>query len=74
MYVTIDRFEGDYAILELENRDLFQVLRSEVEPAVEGDILLMEQTKDGIKFILDTSETTKRRKKIDSLMDKLFHD
>lgn len=74
MYVTIDRFEGDYAILELENRDLFQVLRSEVEPAVEGDVLLMEQTKDGIKFILDTSETTKRRKKIDSLMDKLFHD
>jgi hypothetical protein len=74
MYVTIDRFEGDYAVLELENRDLFQVLRSEVEPAVEGDVLLMEQTKDGIKFILDTSETTKRRKKIDSLMDKLFHD
>lgn len=74
MYATVDRFEGDYAVLELENRDMFQVPRHEVGLAREGDVLCIEKTAQGIKYIIDPEETAKRKKRINSLMNKLFHD
>ncbi len=69
MRVIIDRFEGDYAVCEKEN---FEMIDIEIEklPAnvKEGDVLII----DGKYIKIDTIETEKRRKEIQSLMDELW--
>lgn len=64
MQVTIDRFEGKYAVVELENRTMADMPASLVpEGAEEGDIL---------KITIDKEETEKRKKHIKKLMDELW--
>lgn len=67
--VTIDRFEGDYAVCEKENRDMIDIEIKKLPANVkEGDVLII----DGEYIIIDTFETKKRRKEIQSLMDDLW--
>lgn len=69
MIGIIDRFEGDYAIVELESGEMINVLRTKIpESAVEGDVLLI----DGDKIIIDTELTRERKTIIDNMMKELF--
>jgi len=66
MRVIIDRFEGDYAVVELEDRSTANLLRSLVPPgAREGDVLVIE---------IDKNATAERRKKIQKLMEELWEE
>lgn len=65
----IDRFEGNIAVVELENRSMVNIDRSLLPPdSKEGDCIFAE---NGI-YKIDTEETERRRKKIQSLMGDLF--
>lgn len=63
MKVIIDRFEGDYAIVELPDETFVDVPRVLFPDAKEGDV---------IDIIVDKDETEKRKKHIADLMSKLF--
>ncbi|MBC7766129.1 MAG: DUF3006 domain-containing protein [Hyphomonadaceae bacterium] len=64
MHYTIDRFEGDMAILEAHTRETFTLLRRFLpQGAKEGDILTLQ---------IDKSKTEAQKSQINSLMDELF--
>lgn len=64
MKVTIDRFEGDYAVVELENREMADLPKSLVPSgANEGDIL---------EITLDLDETEARKRRIEKLTEGLW--
>lgn len=64
----VDRFEGDFAIVELEN-GFERIPRSKLPEGVkEGDSVNISAGGTTI----DHEDTDKRRKKIKALMDKLF--
>ena len=66
MKYTIDRFEGDWVVVELENKKYINIPRQLIpHEAKEGDI---------ISVVVDTQETAKRREKIQDLMDNLWND
>ena len=63
--LIIDRFEGDFAIVETDN-GMINVPKSELpENAKEGDAL---------KFVIDMDATLGRKQRIDKMMNKLFKD
>lgn len=66
MELIIDRFEGEYAIVELE-AGVFESIPKTILPskAQEGDIL---------KITIDSEGTKKRLANINNLMDNLFED
>lgn len=67
---TIDRFEGEYAIVEFGG-STEDILRSELpSEAGIGDVLIFA---DGV-ISVDHQETKKRKKEINDLMDELFED
>lgn len=68
---TVDRIEGDKAILECENGEtaVFE-LRSLPKNLKEGDILNFEQG----SCYLNEKETEQRRQKMRDMMSKLFED
>lgn len=61
MRAVVDRIEGDYLVLELENNDMCDVPQKLIPNAKENDIINIE--------IVKSDDTTK---KINDLMDKLF--
>lgn len=64
MRFTIDRFEGDYAIVELEDMQMVEIPRIALPmEAKEGDI---------IQVTIDQDETEKRRKRIEEKFKSLF--
>lgn len=64
MKVTIDRFEGDYAVVELENRDMADLPKALVPlGAKEGDIL---------EITIDEDETESRRQRIERMTEDLW--
>ena len=63
MELVIDRFEGDYAILELSLGRFVEIPRELVPDAKEGDI---------VKIIVDKDSTKRRKKEISDLVDNLF--
>lgn len=64
MKVTIDRFEGDYAVVELKSRKMVDLPKLLVpKEAVEGDI---------IEITVNKNDTEKRRKKIEKLTKNLW--
>lgn len=68
--MILDRFEGRYAICEIDDNTFTQVERSLLPPdAREGDVLRLE--KDG-RYVIDAEETAMRRARIRSKMDLLF--
>lgn len=69
MKVTIDRFEGDFAVLELPDRKMIDIKRDKIPAeAKEGDVLQM----DGDKITIDEEETLKRKTEIEELMDDIW--
>lgn len=71
MKVTIDRFEGDFAVVEKPDRTMMNIRRSKLPAgAKEGDILIIED----INVRIDPSETAKRKKAVDALMKDLWED
>lgn len=66
MYI-IDRFEGDWAVVEY-NRTTFNLPRELVPPeAVEGDVI-------SITVTVDVDATAKLKEGVKNLADKLFKD
>lgn len=65
MYI-IDRFEGDWAIIETENRTLFNLPRSVMPTELkEGDVIK-------IMVSIDPQSTIQRSKSSKSLLDNFF--
>ena len=65
MDVIIDRFEGEFAIVELPDRTMANLPIILVPDAKEGDV---------IKIIIDDGETNKRAERINKLAKKLWAD
>lgn len=64
MNIIIDRFEGNYAVVELPDMTMVDMPISLVpEGAKEGDVLVIE---------IDTNETRERKERIQKLMDDLW--
>lgn len=66
---VIDRFEGDVAVVELEDRSLVEIQRELLpEHAREGDVLII----DGEIVSIDEDDTKNRKEKAEKLMNELF--
>ncbi|QUH27328.1 DUF3006 domain-containing protein [Serpentinicella alkaliphila] len=66
MKVIIDRFEGDYALVELEDKTIVDMPKILVpNGAREGDV---------IEIRLDRKGTEERRKRIEQIMNDLWKD
>ena len=69
MEVTIDRFEGNFAVCEKADRTMIDIPKEKIPPkAKEGDILIIEG--DSIK--IDAGGTARRKKSIDNMMNDLW--
>lgn len=65
MKVILDRFEGEYAILEIDENNIISVPKILVGGASEGDVL---------DISVDKNETNKRKRNIEKLMEDVFED
>ena len=63
MKVILDRYEGEYGIVELEDMTFVEIPRVLLDNAKEGDV---------ISISVDIEETERQKKEIESLMDDLF--
>jgi len=70
MKFIIDRLEGDFAVLEAEDKTMLDVPRSLLPAdAKEGDCL----RQDGETYLLDEAEKAKRSTRIKRKMDALWN-
>lgn len=69
MKVIIDRFEGDFAVCEKEDRKMIDIERNKI-PAIakEGDVLDIIDD----KITIDSETTEKRRREIEELTKDLW--
>ena len=65
MQVIIDRIEGEYAVVELEDGNIIDVPKELFNDAKEGDI---------IDISINQELTDERKNEINDLMDDLFVD
>ena len=69
MNVIIDRFEGNYAVCEKEDRSMVDIKKSKIPGiAKEGDVLSINND----VIIIDVEETQKRRRKVEKLTKDLW--
>ena len=66
MYI-IDRFEGDYAVIESGDRQTFNLPRILMPTAKEGDVI-------SITVAVDQDETKSRQEKIKNMMNNFFNE
>lgn len=64
----VDRIEGEYLVVELENRDIVEIAMKKVPNAREGDVLLI----NGDAISIDAEQTKKRSENISKLFDGLL--
>jgi hypothetical protein len=65
----IDRFEGEYAICEIEADEMIKIEKCKLpKGVVEGDVVII----DGDNITIDRDETQKRKDKIEKLMGELW--
>jgi hypothetical protein len=70
--LIIDRFEGDFAVCEVENGETVNIPRTELPlSADEGDCLIT--VAKGV-YAIDADETARRKKRIREKMSRLFSD
>ena len=70
MFLSIDRFDGIYAICESDEPKLYAIKKSELpQNAQAGDVLNLSS--DGV-LMVDFAETEKRKLRIKTLQNKLF--
>ncbi|SHJ76196.1 DUF3006 domain-containing protein [Tepidibacter formicigenes] len=68
---TIDRFEKDLAVIELEDNTFITIHKSKLPSnAKEGDVLIINKS----KIEIDLNKTKKIKEEIENLMDELFED
>ena len=61
--LVIDRFEGEFAVVETEN-GFINILKKDIpDGAREGDMLVL---------VIDKNETEKRKNRIEGMMNSLF--
>ncbi len=65
MKVIIDRFEGNYAVVEIHKNKFVNLAKELVPDAKEGDV---------VNIIIDKEDTKKRKNKIKNIMNDLFLD
>lgn len=66
MKVTIDRFEGEFAVVEMQSCELSNIPKALIPPnSKEGDILSIE---------IEKNDTAIRRGEIENKMNRLFED
>lgn len=65
MNVIIDRFEEDYAVVELSNGSFLNIPKALFPGACEGDV---------ISISINEDETSQRKERIEKLMDNLWED
>lgn len=65
MQVIIDRFEGEYAVVETDNGNFVNLPKILVPDSHEGDV---------VDISINREETEKRSENIKNLMDDLFED
>lgn len=65
MELIIDRFEGDYAVLEIEIGKTVSIPRILIPNAKEGDV---------INISVNKAKTKERENNINKLVDELFED
>lgn len=65
MKVIIDRFEGEYAVVEIEVAKYVNIPKILLPNSKEGDV---------IKIEIDKQETEERKKNIQKLMNTVFED
>ena len=63
MKVILDRFEGNYGIVEMEDKTFVEIPKVLISDAKEGDVISIE---------IDIDETERQKKEIESLMNDLF--
>lgn len=69
MYGVIDRFEGEFAVIEAEDEKILNIKRNLLpEDAREGDVIDLKT------LIVDKKETFRRKEYIRKLADKLFQE
>ena len=70
MKVIIDRFEGNFAVCEKEDRKMLDIQREKVpNTAKEGDVLNIIND----RITIDHDETEKRKKEIEELTKDLWN-
>lgn len=69
MRAVIDRFEGEYAVCEKEDRTMLNLEISKLpDGAKEGDVIVICNG----KIVIDASETQNRKHRLQKLMDELW--
>ena len=69
MKVIIDRFEGEYAVCEKDDRTMINIKKNELPADVEeGDVLFINRD----TITIDAAETLKRKRESRQLLDGLF--
>lgn len=64
MYVVIDRFEGDKAVLELPDRTFVNAPAILFENAKEGDV---------VSIVVDSEETRLRKEEVERIMNRMMN-
>jgi cytochrome c-type biogenesis protein CcmE len=71
MKVIVDRFEGDLAVCEKDDRTTINIKRGRLPATVrEGDVVIIE----GDLIRIDSTETARRKAAADQLMKDLWKD
>ncbi len=71
MKIIIDRFEGEYAVCETEEKMFIDIPKTDIpEEAKEGDILSKMDT----GYRIEKTETEEKREEIKKRMNNLFVD
>jgi hypothetical protein len=65
MKVIIDRFEGEYAVVELPDRSMATISKVLLPQAMEGDV---------VDILIDKSATAGRKKRLEDLARDLWED
>lgn len=69
MKLIIDRFEGNFAVCETENKKMINIEKSKLPgEAKAGDVII--QTEDGYR--IDKDGTDRRKERISKLMNDLW--
>jgi metallophosphoesterase superfamily enzyme len=69
MRVIIDRFEGDYAVCEREDRKMINIEKRRLPEGVkEGDAMII----NGDVIKIERQETNQKKEEIKKLMDELW--
>jgi hypothetical protein len=69
MRLIIDRFEGDFAVCENDNKIMVNISKKELPSEVkEGDVIY----KYDEKYIIDLEETKKRKQEIQDITKNLW--